>query len=424
MKKVAFFLNNKTMKNVDYSSIKEGNPGIAGSEYEFLLVPYLLEQRNIIQAYLLVNFEGKFPHQNIERVNNLNDCCLWCIKNDVPILVIDIKYVDIKILQKYKTLSFVIWAHNNATYSQLSLFTKLPYIKKIVNCGREELELYRDHIATRKSTYVYNIFPFKNKYFYESKIKRDNNHNVVYMGSLTKEKGFHVLAKAWKKVITKVPDAHLYVIGSGTLYNSEAKLGKYGIAEEHYENMFMHFLVDDNNKLLPSVHFLGLLKEEKYDIMGKCKVAVPNPTGISECLPITAIEMQLMGCNITTIQHAAYYDTVYNKEYLYKNETQLASYIVKRLNAPSDNYDKLFDFVTNNFGLVNIERWENIFMNIDNVLIENISQYNYQFKKLKDRLLKIKSKYPILSWLPCIEQFFLFKDKFKHVLSRIEFKDI
>lgn len=422
MKKIAFFLNNKTMKNVDYSSIKEENPGIAGSEYEFLLVSYLLEQRNNVEAYLLVNFEGKFPHKNIVQINNLEDCCKWCIKNK-SILVVDIKYVDIKIFQKYKTLSYIIWAHNNIKYSQLSLFAKLPYIKKIVNCGREEMELYRDHIATCKSTYIYNVFPFKNKEYYASKINNSDNHNVVYMGNITKEKGFHVLAKAWKKVLKEIPDAQLYVIGSGNLYNSKIKLGRYGIAEESYEKIFMRFLTDKNGLLLPSVHFLGLLKKEKYDIMGKCKVGVPNPTGKTETFCICGIEMQLMGCNITTIQHSAYYDTIYNKKYLYKYENQLASYIVKRLNAPSDNYDELYNFITTNFGTKNIERWENIINNIDISIVENISQYNYQFKSLKDKLFKLKCKYSILKVLPCIEQFYLLMNKFKHILAKIEYKD-
>ena len=285
------------------------------------------------------------------------------------------------------------------------------------------MELYRDHIATCKSTYIYNVFPFKNKEYYASKINNSDNHNVVYMGNITKEKGFHVLAKAWKKVLKEIPDAQLYVIGSGNLYNSKIKLGRYGIAEESYEKIFMRFLTDKNGLLLPSVHFLGLLKKEKYDIMGKCKVGVPNPTGKTETFCICGIEMQLMGCNITTIQHSAYYDTIYNKKYLYKYENQLASYIVKRLNAPSDNYDELYNFITTNFGTKNIERWENIINNIDISIVENISQYNYQFKSLKDKLFKLKCKYSILKVLPCIEQFYLLMNKFKHILAKIEYKD-
>lgn len=424
MNKIAFYLNNNTMRNDDYSSIVNGNPGLAGSEYEFLLIPYLLERRGKVIPYLLVNFEGTFPHNNVFRVSDLRSCCKWCQDNNIKNLVVDVKYIDLSLFTLFKELNFIIWAHNNLKYSQLNKIFRLKNIKRIVNCGREELELYRDHITTLKSTYIYNIFPFKPKSFYQSKIEYNDNHNVVYMGSITKEKGFHVLARSWKKVIKEVPDAQLFVIGSGKLYNNNAILGKYGIAEAKYEKLFMRYICDKNGNILPSVHFLGLLKDEKYDILGKSKVGVPNPTGISECLPITSIEMQLMGCNITTIKHASYYDTVYNKDYLYNRESDLSHFIIKRLLGKRDNYDELYDYVTTRFGVEgNIERWEDLVLNINNPQIEEISIYNYQCKKLKDFLLKVKRKYPIFRHLLCVEQIFLFIEMFKHLISRIEYKD-
>lgn len=415
MNEIAFYLNNKTMKNQDYSSIIGGNPGLPGSEYEFLLIPFLLEERKKVEPYLLVNFEGNFPHKNVVKIKTLDDCCQWCENNDVKILVVDIKYIDLKLFEKYHHLSFVIWAHNNVGYSLLKKISKLSNIKRIVNCGREQMELYRDHIASLKSTYIYNIFPFKTKEYYQSKIDFTDNHNVVYMGSMVKTKGFHILAKAWKQVLSEIPDANLYVIGSGTLYNSEAKLGKYGIAEEAYESQFIPYLTNKKGDLLPSVHFMGLLKEEKYDVMGKCKVAVPNPSGLSECLPITSIEMQLMGCNIVTIQHAAFYDTVFNKNFLYKNERSLTNFIVKRLVSKRDDYEDLYTFVTSNFGInENIDRWEDIVINIENnPELENISQYHIQNKKLKNKILHLKIKFSILNCIPCIEQIYMFINRFK-----------
>lgn len=43
--KIAFFLDKENLNKQDYSKILDGNPGIEGSEYKFLLVSYLLEQR-------------------------------------------------------------------------------------------------------------------------------------------------------------------------------------------------------------------------------------------------------------------------------------------------------------------------------------------------------------------------------------------
>jgi len=411
MQKVAFFLNNPTMPDQDYSSILECNPGVGGSEYEFMLIPYLLEQRNnSIEPYLLINFNGKLPHKNIVSISNLDESCKYCIDNSINEIVVDIKSFDKSVLDRYgDNLSVMLWAHNNVSYPLLKLFHKLNYIKKIINCGREELDLYRDNLATLKSTYVYNIFPVKNKEYYLSKINNSESHNVVYMGSIIPAKGFHVLARAWKKVLKKVPDANLYIIGTGKLYNRTAVLGKYNIAEKDYEAYFMKYLTDSDGNLLPSVHFEGLLTEEKYDVLGSCKVGVPNPTGGTECLPITSIEMQLMGCSITTINHAAYLDTVYNHKYLYYRESQLSKYIIKRLFEKGDSYDDLFGYVINKFGVEgNIQRWEYIILNVNKEMLEPVSGYANQMKEFKDVLLRMKCAYPQLIILPPIERFYNF----------------
>lgn len=421
MKKIAFFLNNPTLPYRDYSSILDGNPGIGGSEYEFLLVSYLLEIRdNGLEIHLFTNCKGKLPHKRIHQVKNLNEACLYSTKHNISEMVVDIKHFSFDVLDNYKEfLKIIIWAHNNISYKLLDLFYDLSYIKKIVNCGREEMELYRDHLASYKSIFIYNIFPIKEKSYYQARIQNRNNHNVVYMGSIVKAKGFHVLARTWKRVIAEIPDAQLYVIGSGKLYNGNAKLGKYGIADRKYEELFMPYITDKNGKIMESVHFCGILCEEKNDVLGKCKVAVPNPTGISECLPITTMEMQLMGCGITTLYHPAYLDTVMNKSYLYKNTSELADYIIKRLKEEPDDINKMYDFVFNNFGIEgNIEKWES--MLTENTSLNEIvpvSKYNYQHKKWKDRLLYIKSTHSIYRHLPCIEEFYLAKDK---ILRRCE----
>lgn len=416
MQEICFYLNSKTLEGMDLSKIHEDNPGIAGSEYEFLLVSYLLESReNGINPYLLANFHAILPHKNYSFVSNLDEACKFCIKKNIGEIVVDAKYFNKTILDKYgDKLSVYIWAHNTVTYELLDVFSRSCYIKKIINVGREQMELYRDHLATLKSTYIYNILPIKPKDFYKQKISNISNHNVVFIGSITKPKGFHLLAKAWKQILEKVPDAQLYVIGSGKLYNSNAKLGRYGLAEEDYEEEFIHYLTDyKTGELLPSVHLLGILGQEKYDVLGKCKVGVPNPSGVSETFCISGIEMQLMGCNIATILHPAYLDTVMNKKYLYKSVEELADYVVSRLNDASDDYDCLYHFVSSNFGIENnIQKWENLILGLSNNTIESISNYNYQSKKIKDILLRVKMHCPFFSFIPPVQLWYSLYNKY------------
>jgi len=46
MRKIAFYLDKGNLEQLDYSTFKKGNPGMGGSEYEFLLVSQLLRERN------------------------------------------------------------------------------------------------------------------------------------------------------------------------------------------------------------------------------------------------------------------------------------------------------------------------------------------------------------------------------------------
>lgn len=410
--KVGFYFDKNNAGHLDCRGIINGNPGLGGSEYEFLLVSYLLEQRdNDIEPVLFSASPIIVPHKRVVNVGGIKALCESCLKEEISLLVINQGKFDRKFFDFYgNRISLILWAHNDMSYYRLDMFNKLPYVKRIVCCGREMLDLFRDHLVTGKSTYVYNLFPLHDKTWYKSKINFSDNHNVVYMGMLHPVKGFQVLARSWKKIVSHVPDAQLYVIGSGKLYDKDAKLGKYGIASESFEGLIFPYLEDERGNLLSSVHFMGLMGVEKYDILGKCKVGVPNPTGNSETFCICGIEMQLMGCNITTIYHPAYIDTVMNQDYLYHSTSHLADYVIRRLMAPRDNYDNLYEFVSSKFDIdKSIFRWEHILMTINEpMMLEPYSSKKYQMKKFKNFLFKAKLLIPWLNRLPLIERFYNF----------------
>ena len=85
-----------------------------------------------------------------------------------------------------------------------------------------------DHRAFKKGTYIYNLCNYN---LPAPKPFSARKNHVVYIGSIVPLKGLHLLTKAWSSVLKEVPDAQLYIIGSGNLYNQNEKLGKYGIAE-------------------------------------------------------------------------------------------------------------------------------------------------------------------------------------------------
>jgi glycosyltransferase involved in cell wall biosynthesis len=99
----------------------------------------------------------------------------------------------------------------------MEIIANCANISRLVCVGREELDLLRDHPVIYKTTCIYNgIQP--SIYAPEQHIIGDGT-TVVYLGSLVREKGFHILARVWPKVKARVPDACLKVIGSGKVYN-------------------------------------------------------------------------------------------------------------------------------------------------------------------------------------------------------------
>lgn len=417
---VGFFLRNKGFSDIDTSTVLQANPGIGGSEYEILCISYLLSIRdNDIDVILYVEGKGLFPDMKYSVVEDLESCVTNCSKDKVEILIIDYKHHVKDVLDKSENnLKYFIWAHNFITYKDLRYFASKKNILRIVHVSNESLDLYRDHISIYKSISIYNGVPVKelNSYMEKFNPNKERENKVVYLGSLVPVKGFHLLAKAWKKILNEIPDAQLYVIGNGKLYDRNNKLGKYGIAEENYENEFIDYVTDENKEILPSVHFLGAMGIEKNDILNDCKVGVPNPSGNTETFGIGAVEMQLMGCKIVTIKCPGYINTVHPSNFLYDNKRQLTSFIIKALKRTKVNeeYFDIYRYINNNFSFENIiNKWEFELVNHKkNLNINSDLENNFHLKYLKEKLRITKSILPFMEIIPSVELFWNFKKKY------------
>lgn len=408
--KVAFYLPNKGLKNIDCRDLEHGNPGIGGTEY-------------IIQA--TAHYIQKLHPQHVEIVVGANEIDL--ISPDLHVVKIaEIKDLVNQIKPDYLLLKYepswyeearnaisdtstklLVWAHNFIPRKQLTTLAKDDKVERIICVSREQLNMYRDHKAFLKSSYIYNGMPVK--YMKTLKVPpiTERPHEVTYIGSIVDYKGFHLLAKAWPEVLKAVPDAKLNVIGSGKLYDRNAKLGRYGIAEENYENQFMPYLTDENGQILSSVKFWGVLGEEKNDVLKHTKVGVPNPSGVSETFCITALEMQAMGCVVTTIDFGGFRNTVYNKTgILYKNTDELAHCIIEQLNAEENDIEGFYDFMERHFAFEKVaEDWLNLFDTLghQNTPLSYINETHNRLMCLREWNRRLKVALPFGYCLPTID---------------------
>ena len=290
---------------------------------------------------------------------------MYAEKHSIDYLIVDGKLLTKEIVCRFSSVRFVAWANTFIPKKMYEFYAKQQNIVKIINVGKEQLEQTKDTVIYNKSCYIYNAVPTSVRGNFPNLLPNSKRaHNVCYIGSLHAAKGFQYLAKAWPKVTKEVPDAQLYIIGSGKLYGRKAKLGKWGIASADFENEFMPYMAKDG-KILESVHFLGILGKEKYEVLSNCKVGVPNPSGVSETFGYTAVEMEFMDCQVTTIKCAGYLDTVCDKSNLYDSTEELSNYIVRLLNKQDYDNKSVLEYI-NRFSVDNvIDCWEKFFKNLE-----------------------------------------------------------
>lgn len=434
--RVAFFFENSKLCGFDSSNIKDGNSGLSGTAFMFHFMAWLLSVRdNGLDVVFYTTHKENFPCElRNEQVGDWTEAWKRCDEDNTDFLVV--KFAS-EMMHNRKDVMFgahntklIVWCHNFLTNRDLTLYARCCNVARLVAVGREQMDLYRDHRAFLKSDYIYNCVNIPESYL--SKKKSLRKHAVVYMGAVIPSKGLHLLAKAWPEVRKAVPDAELFVIGNGNLYSRDKKtagLGTLGLAEDSYEKMFSKYITDDNG-LLPGVHLLGLLGNEKYDVLAEMKVGVPNPSGRTETFCICAVEMQMMGARIVSKRCVGYLDTVYDGV-LFDNPKELAGCIISELLAEKEvgdeneyrDVEKLFmpDAVA--------MEWERLLLYCipngchlhDDTILCNP---NFELKRFKEVMRQIKSRYPVLyNIIPTIGlfiemvkrvRFFIWKRKVKY----------
>lgn len=418
--KVGFYINNCKYQNVDCRYVEEGNPGIGGTWHIFLIIASQLARRNNgieITLYVQTHSEYLPDGPKISVVGSTMNAFYQADKDNLDYLVVndtDVNWNNIDYNCLKSSVHFISWCHNFIPEQsrKLNIFRDEVRISRVINVSHEQMDLYLDHLAYDKMDYIYNCVPVDRSVSNPGSLipYNERSHIVTYVGSLIPQKCFHVLASIWPKILAKVPDAELYVIGSGRTYDEKAKLGKYGIAESSYESKFMPYLTNADGTILNGVHFMGNLGLEKNDILAKTKVGVPNPTGMTETFCISAVEMQAMGCTVTAMAAPGYYDTFINGR-IVSNKKKLTASIIDLLlsDTPLTSYEHTLDIIENKFSIDTVvSEWEKCLSGVYKELYnENFEIVNkdYHLKRLKLLLRKIKLKCSYFNKMMNVEYF-------------------
>jgi glycosyltransferase involved in cell wall biosynthesis len=338
MKKVVFYLKNSGVSEVDFSRPNLGNPGVGGTQFLFMMQPYYLQAHALkngldYEFILLTNEISKLPDEAIAySVRSDEEAVEKANRLGADLFVFRPMEDDVSTGRTYlyanSTMKLLGWAHNAYSRDLLNTYSEMVAYKAHVCVCHEQLDALLDKRIYDKSTFVFN--GFESEYAQPLPFEERSAMDVVYVGSMIPAKGFHMLAEAWPRVLERVPNARLKVIGSGKVYDRNATLGKYEIAQADYEARFMPYLTNSNGELIPSVEFLGLMGSEKFGVMKRAAVGVVNPTGMTENCPGSALEFQACGIPVVSAAKGGLWDTVEKGKtgVLVKNVTALSAALI------------------------------------------------------------------------------------------------
>lgn len=388
--RVALYFRNFAFRNVDCSHIENGNPGIGGTHFAMLQLAHILNSRDVDCCLFAESAEQLPKTIKVVQVKTANNLPHAIIQNNIDILVVNrtteqsFNKQVLNILHSVH-VKIIVWAHVFMPYKFLNILEKDDMVKRIVCVGKHQLDTLYDHPVFKKSDYIYNLCNFRSLEKALCPFMNRGN-NVVYVGAINYIKGVHLLTKAWKIVKQSYPDANLFIIGSGHLYDRDNKSSKFGISSDYYEYECVRPILIDDNTIDPSVHFLGILGAEKWDIMNKCRVGIVN-THFWETFGYTAIEMQIAGLRIVSFKSPGLLDTVYpHNGILYESDNKLADSIIAMLSESSFNSDSSIAYITEKFSRESIEeKWFQTLHEVydDTKVNENKLSNDWYFIKLQ-----------------------------------------
>lgn len=383
--RIAFYTKLKNIKNnIVSADFEQGNPGIGGTQYIYLLtVKYLNKMYG--EGYSVILTDDEITLSDVEIKCHYTDNPIdYCEKKGIIMLVFN-AYDKLSInFSKLKTdVKIILWAHNTLNNRLQKIAARSESVYRVVCVSESQYNNMIDTECFPKCTYINNII---SQTFYENaKTTNYNKKAAVYVGSIVPNKGIHNLIDIWKYVEEK--DIHLYVIGGANMYNPDIELGELGIADVYYEKLIKRKLHKIEYK--ENIHFLGAMGWDCIkEVISECRVGIVNPSYYlrDETFCISAVELQAHGLPVVSRKRNDGLETTINNGksgYLKKNNKEIAKGISYILNNPEEA-SKMGEFAINKaktfIGFTEVKKW--------NYLVENIQTVQCKKKYIsKDSIL-------------------------------------
>lgn len=316
---VGIYFENETIKDIDYSAVQDGNPGISGTMLQFaILIAYLSKsfENHAMKVTQFCQVKSKISSCPQILVKNEKDLIHSCLKENIDFLIMRDRDSSVFFNAIMLTdLKVIFWGHNYYFFDKAKLITNCKNIIHNVFVSNQMMLRYIDHEIVFKSSYIFNMSPIKKIAPTPKNLENVVREEISFIGAIIPSKGFHELAKIWKTLLLEFPSFKLNVIGSGSLYDRSTQLGSFGIAELEYEKKILEYLSDDQGLLLDSVLFHGNLNSDQIDtLLKKTSVGIINPSGNTETFGVSALDFARNGVPVISKKKNGLLDSIIDKQ--------------------------------------------------------------------------------------------------------------
>lgn len=271
-----------------------------------------------------------------------------------------------------------LWAANHLSLASAYNFFRGGGIKIVcpsyyhANISRA-LPLWRKRLAVAYNAYSPIFCPPDSSQPTSSKPK------LLYVGAVSKAKGFIELTKIWSYLVEQKIDLELEIAGSINLHNQHSqniKVGSIGVAEEAFELKYIQPWLES----LPSEYqpkFWGSLPPvELRDKLYESWAVIVNPGGVPETFCVAAVEAQACDKTVFSVKAGALEETVYQGKFpsltTENSPEAVAKLIIDGLNNPdavAENGKLAGNYVRNKFDSQQVyQTWMNLLTEKDSLL--------------------------------------------------------
>jgi len=307
--RVALYLDNRGLAGRGaLPRPSRGNPGLGGTEYEFLaLAEQLVAQGSsgVEPLLLLTAPQGieAIPPEKVAVVEGLAAAIERAEALGADLLLFRPGFAtpaDWSALEATR-LPLLAWLHNLGC-AEAWRYDALPNLRRWVLVSTPQADFFRHSRLVRRAVVIPN-FVFTPPAPERTLAQVSASADLGYVGALTPFKGFHLLARHWGVIARRHPSSRLRVFGGANLYQggAERPLTPY---EQHCRRLLARGGFADR------VVFEGSLGLERYGRLAMLRAVVVNPSGCDETFCLSAAECGAWGLPVVAGRRHALIDTV------------------------------------------------------------------------------------------------------------------